>query len=91
MKTEKRMSDPGGNVHYERFKEEIIQPLQNEIPTVHRPYNCQKKALDNPIQTAFFIHSIIRVIGRAAPARNSPFTWTVLISNLTTTFNLKLT
>ncbi|NRT94069.1 hypothetical protein [Clostridium beijerinckii] len=28
MKTKERLAQPGGNVHYERFEEEILKPLK---------------------------------------------------------------
>lgn len=31
LRTPKRLAEPGGNVHYERFQEEVYQPLLNEF------------------------------------------------------------
>jgi uridine kinase len=40
MKTEERLAEPGGNVHYERFKEEVLDPLNNNQTVIYRPYLC---------------------------------------------------
>lgn len=51
LKTMERLSTPGGNIHYERFKEEVLTPLLQEKPVIHQPYNCQIRALDESIHT----------------------------------------
>jgi uridine kinase len=40
MRTEERLSEPGGNVHYERFKREIIDKLQSRDDIVYRRFDC---------------------------------------------------
>lgn len=49
MKTKERLLKPGGNVHYERFNEEILIPLQKNETVIYRPYNCSKGELDKAI------------------------------------------
>lgn len=39
-KTQKRLSEPGGNVDYERFAEEIAAALKNGGSFSYRPYSC---------------------------------------------------
>lgn len=39
LRTPKRLAEPGGNVHYERFHQEIIQPLLQEDPPPVCPQN----------------------------------------------------
>lgn len=51
LKTMERLSEPGGNIHYERFKEEVLTPLLHGESVVYQPYNCQIRALDEPIHT----------------------------------------
>jgi uridine kinase len=36
-----RLAEPGGNIDYERFCEEVIKPLRSGEPFTYRPYNCQ--------------------------------------------------
>ncbi|NOW04479.1 uridine kinase family protein [Clostridium beijerinckii] len=50
MKTKERLAEPGGNVHYERFEEEILKPLKNNEPAVYRKYLCNKGELSEPIK-----------------------------------------
>lgn len=42
LRTAKRLAEPGGNVHYERFKDEIMQPLQNGSPISYLPFCCSR-------------------------------------------------
>lgn len=53
MKTAKRLSEPGGNVHYERFLEEVLKPLQRYEDVTFRPYSCSEGALSEPIHAEF--------------------------------------
>ncbi|MEA5001931.1 MAG: hypothetical protein VB081_00315 [Christensenella sp.] len=45
MRTEKRMSEPGGNVHYERVKDEVLKPLCAGVTVRYRPYDCMAGVL----------------------------------------------
>ena len=40
MRTEERLAQPGGNVHYERFKEEVLDPVMENRTVLYRPYIC---------------------------------------------------
>lgn len=40
LKTTTRLKIPGGNVHYERFLEEILLPLTEGRPFVYNKYSC---------------------------------------------------
>lgn len=53
MKTPKRLQEPGGNVHYERFKEEVLRGLQKHEAVTYRPYDCSKGMLREPIHKEF--------------------------------------
>lgn len=50
MKTSKRLAEAGGNVHYERFEEEILRPLQNNKSVVYRQYLCNKGEFSQTIK-----------------------------------------
>ena len=44
LRTEERLNEPGGNIHYERMKKEVIDPLINgKINDVikYKPFNCR--------------------------------------------------
>lgn len=48
MKTAERLAEPGGNVHYERFKEEVLEPLRTNQTVIYRPYLCGVWKYDEP-------------------------------------------
>lgn len=50
MKTKERLAEPGGNVHYERFYDEIMMPLKNNKAVTYRPFHCSTMSLGDPIQ-----------------------------------------
>ena len=50
QRTEKRMSEIGGNVDRERFEEEILKPLsENKNEISYSPFNCLAQSLEAPI------------------------------------------
>lgn len=53
MKTPERLQEPGGNVHYERFHEEVLKSLQKHEAVTYRPYDCSKGMLGEPIHKEF--------------------------------------
>ncbi len=40
MRTEDRLLEPGGNVHYERFKNEVIDKLQLHGEIIYKRFDC---------------------------------------------------
>jgi len=53
MKTPERLSAPGGNVHFERIREEIISPLLKGKDVEFRRYDCFSGALLPPERVSF--------------------------------------
>lgn len=49
MRTPARLSAPGGNVHYERFKTEILDGIQTRAPFSYTPYDCACDAPGTPV------------------------------------------
>jgi N-acylglucosamine-6-phosphate 2-epimerase len=49
QRTAERLAQPGGNIDYERFVEEVIGPLKSGEPFVYRPYDCRTMELTEPI------------------------------------------
>ncbi|MBE7034762.1 MAG: hypothetical protein E7402_01380 [Ruminococcaceae bacterium] len=45
MRTEKRLSTPGGNIDHERFLQEVLQPLCQTGRCAFRPYLCQTQTM----------------------------------------------
>jgi uridine kinase len=50
QRTPDRLDEPGGNIDYERFCEEIIEALKSGKPFSYRAYCCQTMKLSEPIQ-----------------------------------------
>jgi len=53
QRTEERLAEVGGNVDYERFKEEIILHLKDHEDFHHRVYDCQTQKLGSEVHTAW--------------------------------------
>lgn len=41
LRTKERLSQPGGNVDYERFRDEVLTPLTEGKDIFYRPYDCK--------------------------------------------------
>lgn len=50
QQTKERLLQPGGNVDWERFQEDVMLPLQCKIPFSYSPYDCHTKAFKEPVQ-----------------------------------------
>ena len=42
QRTEERLAEPGGNVDYERFKEEVLNHISDTAGITYRPFNCHE-------------------------------------------------
>ena len=49
QRTEARFLEPGGNVDYERFREEVLEPLKRGEPFSYRPFDCKTFTLAQPV------------------------------------------
>jgi uridine kinase len=49
QRTTERLAQPGGNIDYERFAEEVIEPLGSGEPFVYHPYDCSTMELTAPV------------------------------------------
>lgn len=49
QRTEERLAQPGGNVDYERFAQEVLSPLLAGEAFSYRPWICQKGGFDQAI------------------------------------------
>lgn len=47
LRTDERYNEPGGNIHYERMKSEVIEHLNEDI--VYQKFNCKLKKLDGSV------------------------------------------
>ena len=49
QRTEARFREPGGNVDYERFREEVLEPLKRGEAFSYRPFDCKTFTLAQPV------------------------------------------
>ena len=49
QRTQERLAQPGGNVDYERFREEVLLPLKTGMPFAYRSYDCGTGNLKAPV------------------------------------------
>ena len=52
QRTESRFAQPGGNVDYERFREEVLIPLSLGTPFSYRPFSCRSFTLSEPVRVS---------------------------------------
>ena len=49
QRTPERFAEIGGNVDYERFRSEVLGPLQSGTPFSYRPFLCSTQTLGDPV------------------------------------------
>ncbi len=49
LRTPERFSEKGGNIHYERFIEEVIVPLSQHRPFTYRRFSCRTFSFDGEV------------------------------------------
>ena len=49
QRTTERLAEPGGNIDYERFNEQVLAPLMPGKPFAYRPYDCGTLTLSEPV------------------------------------------
>ena len=49
QRTPQRLGEAGGNVDYERFRQEVLLPLQRGGAFSYRPYDCSAGTLKEPV------------------------------------------
>lgn len=50
MRTAQRLSEPGGNVHRERFLKEVLLPLKKGEKIIYKPYSCVTGSFKEPTE-----------------------------------------
>lgn len=59
QRTAERLLEPGGNVDYERFLDEVLIPLKQGIDFTYRPYQCHTQAYGDTIPVHYRAINII--------------------------------
>ena len=52
MRTEERLSTPGGNMHRERLKDEVILPIKEKRTAEYRKYICSSCTFSEPVSVS---------------------------------------
>ena len=80
QRTPERFSEPGGNVDYERFYEEILLPVKSGLPFSYRPFSCRNMALSEPVQVTPKKLTIIEGTYSHHPYFKDPYDLTIYLT-----------
>ena len=80
QRTPERFAEPGGNVDYERFAEEILLPLKSGQPFSYQPFDCKTFRLSDPIQVIPKKLSIIEGSYSHHPYFQNPYTLKIYLT-----------
>jgi len=50
LRTESRLKEAGGNVHYERFEREVLPHLKQSAPFCYQRFDCSRMELGEMVQ-----------------------------------------
>lgn len=73
QRTEERLSEPGGNVDYERFYAEVLVPVLQNKPVIYRTFNCSIRKIDKEYEFAPKRLNIIEGSYSQHPYFNDPY------------------
>ena len=73
QRTRERLEEIGGNVDYERFKREIIEPLLQKESVYYQPYSCRENVLLEKRKISFQKLNIIEGAYSTHPYFNHPY------------------
>lgn len=59
QRTEERLTEVGGNVDYERFKQEVMEPLLKGEAVIYRPFSCKTRTIQEAVEIPFSRLNII--------------------------------
>ena len=80
QRTPERFAEPGGNVDYERFQEEVLAPLKSGESFSYRPFDCKTFTLSAPISVMPKKLTIIEGSYSNHPSFGNPYTLKIFLS-----------
>ena len=80
QRTAERLAQPGGNVDYERFHREVLQPLKAGTPFSYRPFSCAAQALAPPVSVIPHRLTVIEGTYSTHPYFQNPYDLTVFLT-----------
>jgi uridine kinase len=73
QRTPERYAQPGGNVDYERFFEEVLQRIKCKAPFSYKKFNCQTMRFGEVIEVVYKRLSIVEGSYSHHPNFNNPY------------------
>ena len=80
QRTPERLAAPGGNVDYERFQEEVLQPLTAGSSFSYCPFSCSRMALAAPVSVPSRPLTVIEGTYSTHPYFQKPYDLTVFLT-----------
>lgn len=79
QRTPERLAQTGGNVDYERFREEVLLPLKTGNPFFYRPYDCSSGMLKEPVTVQPKRINVVEGTYSCHPRFQDPYDLTVFL------------
>lgn len=80
QRIQERLQEPGGNVDYERFYEEVLLPLGTGGAFSYRPYSCKTQTLADPMTVAPNRLIVVEGTYSTHPYFKNPYDLTVFLT-----------
>ena len=80
QRTEERYNEIGGNVDYERFREEVLLPLKSGKDFSYRPFNCKTFTFCAPVEVTRKKLNIIEGSYSMHPFFHNPYDLRILLT-----------
>ena len=80
QRTEERLEEAGGNVDYERFREEVLLPLKTGLPFAYRPFDCKTFTLLAPVSVVPKALTIVEGSYSLHPYFGAPYDLRILLT-----------
>ena len=80
QRTAERYAQPGGNVDYERFQQEVLLPLTASLEFSYRPFDCKTFTLSDPVTVPVKRLNIIEGSYSMHPYFGNPYDLKVLLT-----------
>lgn len=80
QRTAERYAQPGGNVDYERFQEEVLEPLKRGKAFSYRPFSCRTFSLADAVEVTPKTLSIVEGTYCLHPYFGDVYDWKLFLS-----------
>lgn len=80
QRTPERFAEAGGNVDYERFREEVLLPLQTGCPFTYQPFDCKTFTLSEAVSVPAKKLTVIEGSYSMHPYFGDPYDFKILLT-----------